>query len=179
MPKELEWALSKGVLPRDFVLDFEGRNHGEPELLYLVAWRNIELIAKVLEFCPGSILVDARHSTSKRGPLFLASDIGETQIVELLLTIGGADATLVDNYLDGPLHAAASGGHADVISALCEKAAVINVNAHGNRDFTPLHVAAENGHLEAVKRLLVFGADKNGRTRSVARRAAAAAAAAT
>jgi ankyrin repeat protein len=175
IPTELEWALSKKVIPKNFILDFEGRNHGEPELLFLVAWKNVALISLVLRYCDNTN-VNARHSTSKRGPLFLASEKGLTEIVEMLL-MTGANATMVDNYLNTPLHAAACGGYADVISALCEKAESINVNAHGNRDYTPLHVAAENGHLEAVKCLLKYGANKDERTRSRAERAAAATAA--
>ena len=60
-----------------------------------------------------------------------------------------------------PMHAAASAGHADVLSSLLENGA--DVDVQGSSDLTPLYPASRYGNLEAVQVLLDRRADINAR----------------
>jgi ankyrin repeat protein len=94
-------------------------------------------------------------------PLYHAARLGFCDLVKLLIAEhpehvkarGGNEVT--------PMHAAASGGHADILSLLLEHGA--DVDGRGIYNFTPLHHASLYGRLEAGKFLLDHGADINTR----------------
>ena len=107
--------------------------------------------------------VDSMPSPTKPEavPLYYAAWLGFRDLAEHLIAEhpdhvnarGGREMT--------PMHAAASTGHADILSLLLENGA--EVDGQGIIGQTPLHRAAWNGTLEAGKRLLDRGADVNAR----------------
>ena len=68
---------------------------------------------------------------------------------------GGVESK--DKGGDTPLILASGFGLKEVVAALIEAGADINVE--GNKGVTPLFVASQDGHLEVVKELLRGGAD--------------------
>ena len=96
--------------------------------------------------------------------LHVAASDGQSDVVAVLLSSGGAsvDATANDGLT--ALLAATQHGHTDVIRALC--AAGADADLGGVRGVRPLHLAAAEGHLESAEILLEAGADVNARTDS-------------
>uniref|UniRef100_A0A7N4V078 Ankyrin repeat domain 52 n=1 Tax=Sarcophilus harrisii TaxID=9305 RepID=A0A7N4V078_SARHA len=105
-----------------------------------------------------------------RTALFLATERGSTECVEVL-TAHGASALVKERKRKWtPLHAAAASGHTDSLHLLIdsgERADITDVmDAHGQ---TPLMLAIMNGHVDCVHLLLEKGstadaADRRGRT---------------
>lgn len=60
-----------------------------------------------------------------------------------------------ESGIDTPLHAAAGGGHLDVLELLLSSGA--DVSASANDDSQPLHYAARNGHVQICEALLEAG----------------------
>ncbi|GFR52067.1 hypothetical protein Agub_g14589 [Astrephomene gubernaculifera] len=113
-----------------------------------------------------------------RTPLWVASQRGNLELVELLLAAlvvgggtgnGGGKAAVDAANASGvtPLRVAAAQGHAQVVELLL--AAGARVDAADKDGFTPLYVACARSHLEVVRLLLAAGAppdraDKGQRT---------------
>ncbi len=99
--------------------------------------------------------------------LEMGADTGAPHLVAYTGDLRGIKSHLEKNApvdrLEGftLLHAAAAGGHADVIEFLIAKGA--NVNAKDNWDWTPLHGAARKGHRGIVELLIGKGADVSAR----------------
>lgn len=98
-------------------------------------------------------------------PLMIASELGRTDIVKMLLDLG-ASVKLVDKHVmrsEGggatALHYAIKGGNSDTVRLLLQAKADPNKMSH-NGDL-PLDIAAFNGRLELVKALVEGGADVN------------------
>ena len=90
-------------------------------------------------------------------PLMIASGLGQSQMVELLLT-AGADALAVEPRMGATaLHKAAQSGNADVIGLLLDHGSFVDQQSPvlGN---TPLMDAVLHKHGEAVRLLLKRGA---------------------
>ena len=102
-------------------------------------------------------LVEAR-SPDGFTPLHLAAFFGQADAARLLLARGAACDPAGSGWMTGtPLHAAAAGSHAAIVTMLLGAGADPNVRQrHG---FTPLHSAAANGDLASVEALLGAGAD--------------------
>jgi ankyrin repeat protein len=99
-------------------------------------------------------------------PLFIASLMGHTRVVSVLLAF---EANLHEKGTTGytPLHIAAFMGHTDVVRRLILRGA--DVNSLGNTASTPLHEAARSGQHALVLFLIEQGAnvcaeDKYGHT---------------
>ncbi len=91
-------------------------------------------------------------------PLHVAAEAGHADVVELLLTHGGAlDAA--DNEGLTALHLAARRGHAEMVKLLLSEGPQVDTRDEVRQ--TALHLAAEAGHSEAVELLLSGGADPN------------------
>ena len=92
-------------------------------------------------------------------PLHMASLVGATDIIRVLLSKGakvnGTD--LIGN--ETPLHFTSRGGHADVIRLLIQHKA--NIEAVNLVQWMPLHLVANKGYHEAAEILLHYGADPN------------------
>ncbi|CAN0267626.1 unnamed protein product [Ectocarpus sp. 8 AP-2014] len=98
-----------------------------------------------------------------RAPLEHAACTGDHGLVEKLLE-AGADASAGWRGCDDRtlLHAAAEGGHAQVVSALRRAGAGRDINAIRSRArSTPLHLAISGGHEAAAGVLMMAGADVN------------------
>lgn len=100
-------------------------------------------------------------------PLFISSELGNTEIVEYLLD-NGANVNYT-NSIDGAtaLYIAAKTGQNSVIELLLNRGA--NIEAVYEKVQTPLYVAALNGNIDSVKMLIRYNAnvnvrDDNGKT---------------
>lgn len=78
---------------------------------------------------------------------------------KLIHTISPKKAALLDSINSSWLYIAAQQGHIDVVNALIDAGA--NVNLLIDNDIRPLFVAAENGHLDVVKALIKANANLN------------------
>ncbi|CAI6099073.1 unnamed protein product [Clonostachys chloroleuca] len=89
------------------------------------------------------------------GCLHLASTSGEIEVVkELLQVIKGTDANSFRFLFGYSLHAAAHGGHVDILSFLLQHWADVNRRNYLGR--SPILVAAQMGRKKAVKFLLSY-----------------------
>lgn len=82
----------------------------------------------------------------------LAAYFGKLSIIRLVLSTSPEDADLLNNSGQGPLHIAASEGHAEVVSELLRLGA--NATQQDNDGRTALHVAVLKGRLNIVRLLL-------------------------
>ena len=106
-----------------------------------------------------------------RTALFMAAMRGHTRIVELLLgylpeTEGQrvekiskrVDPNRSDNESTSPLHAAAFGGHIDIVRMLLtddvERPFIFRPNQTNSKGETPLHIACKKGHKNIVELLI-------------------------
>ncbi|KAI9351001.1 ankyrin repeat-containing domain protein, partial [Pilaira anomala] len=85
------------------------------------------------------------------------------QTVELLITDGAADVSVIDEQGNSLLHLAASNGFTDVIPLLIEKG--VAVDNHNSRGISPLAIAISLGYIDTAKALIDGGANVNGKTR--------------
>ena len=108
-----------------------------------------------------------RPEKPKAVPLYYAARLGFRDLAEHLIAKHPEHVHARGGYEETPIHAAASVGHADILSLLTEHGADIDVGESG--DITPLSRAAFKGHVESVQMLLECGAtidvpDNLGRT---------------
>ncbi|XP_064076065.1 ankyrin repeat domain-containing protein 50 [Vanessa tameamea] len=122
--------------------------------LYVLALDNRLAMARQLLACGASV-----HSgdTEGRTPLHVSAWQGHTEMVNMLIKVGGAAVDGRDRCARTALHAAAWRGRAAALRALLALgAAPAAVCAQGA---TPLGIAAQEGHEECVLWLLQHGAD--------------------
>jgi hypothetical protein len=92
-------------------------------------------------------------------PLYYAARLGFQDLVEHLIAKHPEHVNANGGKEMTPMHAAASGGHVNILRLLLEHGAdVDSLNKYGE---TPLHRASWNGKLDAGHTLLDFGADIN------------------
>ena len=90
--------------------------------------------------------------------LHLAAYFGRAEAARMLLDADAEVAEPSHNELAvHPLHAAAAGGHSELVWILIASDAPVHARQRGG--WTPLHSAAANGDLESVLALLSAGAD--------------------
>jgi ankyrin repeat protein len=96
-------------------------------------------------------------------PLYYAARFGLRQLAEHLIAEHPEHVNAEGGEEVTPMHAAASAGHANILSLLIDHGADLNGRAlNGN---TPLRRASRNGKLDAGKLLLDHGADIDARDR--------------
>ena len=90
-------------------------------------------------------------------PLYLSASKGHALLVSLLLEQG---AVLIPEkkLLDTPLHAAAMGGHLQVVKLITSKFRD-SVDSTNKQSYTPIYLAIESGNLSVVNVLLDVGAN--------------------
>jgi len=96
-------------------------------------------------------------------PLYYVSGRGYRGLVDYLISKRPEDLNVRGHY-GTPLHAALSGGHADVAQLLLRHC--VDVDIRGYEDWTPLHLAAGHGFLGVTRTLVERNADINARDRS-------------
>ena len=120
-------------------------------------------IAKVRSLLDGDADVNGKLKFLERFPLYVASEAGHCDVVELLLN-RGADPDMQDYNGSTSLHVAAGFDHREIIETLLMRGA--NVHATDNNEDTPLHDAVNRGYLKIAELLLDRGADLNAKNRS-------------
>jgi ankyrin repeat protein len=142
---QMDKALVAAVRPHVERLDvFEAAAFGDLDRLS-------ELLAEDRD------LVEARSGDGFT-PLHLAAFFGQVDAARLLLARGAACDPPGTGWMTGtPLHAAAAGSHAAIVSILLETGA--DPNTRQRHGYSPLHAAAANGDLATVEVLLRAGAD--------------------
>src|SRR5262245_21477209 len=108
-----------------------------------------------------------RHDKDGRSPLMLAMEKDKPAFA-LALIAGGAPPNTHDRNYFYPLHKAAMAGEMDIVKALVEAGADVNVRTRDTED-TPLHMAISNGRRGIAEYLVSKGAridiaGKNGKT---------------
>lgn len=95
-------------------------------------------------------------------PLGLACYFGQTEVARYLM-MKGADVNLPSNngFHVLPIHSAAAGNYTDIVRALVNAGAQVNVKQQAG--VTPLHSAAQNGNADILILLLEHGAEVNTR----------------
>ena len=95
-------------------------------------------------------------------PLYYVARLGFRDLAEQLISEHPEHLNVKGGSEETPMHAAAFGGYAAIMSLLLEHG--IHVDIRRNRGSTPLHRASSNGNVEAGQFLLDRGADINART---------------
>ena len=95
-------------------------------------------------------------------PLHYAARLGFRDLAEHLIAEHPEHVNAKDGYQATPVHAAARGGHADIVSLLVDHGA--DVDGRQKYDQTALYLASIEGKVEAGQCLLDRGADINSRT---------------
>ncbi len=139
----LHWAVYKGNLNIvKLLIAYKANIHIRPKKAFML-------------FIDGNFYYGNEKST----PLHIASNMGHTKIVVLLVQ-KGADLNAKDKYNITPLHGACYGGHTKTAKVLIQKGA--DLNAKNKIGSTPLEVASRFGHTQIVKLLIQKGADVHG-----------------
>ncbi|CAH2056153.1 unnamed protein product, partial [Iphiclides podalirius] len=122
--------------------------------LYVLALDNRLAMARQLLACGASV-----HCSDSEGrtPLHVSAWQGHTEMVNLLITVGGARVDGRDRCARTALHAAAWRGRGAALRALLRHGA--SPAAVCTQGATPLGIAAQEGHEECVLWLLQHGAD--------------------
>ncbi len=120
-------------------------------------------IPRIRELIADGADVNARNKFGVT-TLFMASEYGRTEIVNLLLA-AKADVGIPRKDGATPLLQAAWKGHIEIARLLVAENAIVDAaNKHG---MTPLYLASQEGHTESVKMLLKAGADVHATHRTV------------
>jgi ankyrin repeat protein len=111
----------------------------------------------------GVSMSTASPEQPKAVPLYYAARLGFRDLAEHLIAKHPEHVNARGGYEVTPMHAAASAGHANILSLLTEHGA--DIEGRGKYGGTPLHRASVNGKLEAGQFLLDRGADIDARSR--------------
>jgi ankyrin repeat protein len=120
--------------------------------LHLAAWNGHLDVVRLLLTKEN---IDARGFFG-RTALFGSASLGDLELVKFLLH-SGANPNELDNYNQGPLHAALKNKHLQVAELLLDNKA--DPKTGDKFGFTPLHEAAQSGNIKLTKKLLEQGCD--------------------
>lgn len=153
--KIAERLLAAGAIVNDIwtiKLDDDSRSSPCTPLYIAVQNRHRDVAQLLLKYAaqPGLHAKDSKHI-----PLHVASQMGNIEMVELLLA-HGAPVNEVDIDKTTPLMLAAASGHENVIK--CLLAAGAKVNLVNNKKYTALYAALEMGYLAVANELMNAGA---------------------
>lgn len=158
----LWYAVSRGTWTTVQQLCQAGDDINRPDwdeltpLKLAIQKRDIAMVQFFLEHCENVLHMPTSqvgaHPDFDQSSLVLASEIGDGNIIRLLLKCG-VNPNTRNEYGESPLHLAATHGHAIAIKILLNSTNV-DKGVRDVYDCTPLHGAAAQGHLPAVKVLL-------------------------
>ncbi|XP_071135690.1 ankyrin-1-like [Mytilus edulis] len=119
-----------------------------------------------LGFCEMvSILIDNFDlNIIPENALYIASDLGSTSIVKLLLDRGINPNECIskqNGVKKTPIFVASKNGYTEIVKLLLENGSDASMNFWRRVKNTPLYVASKGGYIDIVKLLLNYGADPN------------------
>ncbi|KAK2161285.1 hypothetical protein LSH36_119g07020 [Paralvinella palmiformis] len=97
---------------------------------------------------------------SGRTPLFVAAEVGDLQILNMLIS-AGARVNIPNDYGMTPLCAVCLQNNSQVAFRLLEAGAGLKVNLADNRGSIPLHYAARFGNTDVMEALIEKGSELN------------------
>ena len=104
--------------------------------------------------------MEAEHPEKpKKAPLYHAARLGFRDLAAHLIAEHPEHLNARDGWGETAMHAAAGGGHTDIVSLLLEYD--VNIDSRDNCGATPLHYAPLGGRLDTGQYLLDHGADIN------------------
>jgi ankyrin repeat protein len=159
----MEYAVWRGYLDLVILLLAKGANPNLPtsknsSYLHLAAMKNYIDIAKVLVEKGAEVNARTEINNTSYTPLDLAINLGDEDMVKLLLR-NNANPNRINENGATPLHGAADNGHIGIISLLLAQGA--NLDAADDDGFTPLHIAVSQNDIVATRLLLAEGANPN------------------
>lgn len=150
----------RGALSSMHMDQLNGKDESGDTALHAACMNShIDVVQAILS--QGSALERDSRDFDNATPLMIASGQGCFEIVHKLVR-AGSDALAVDRLGWAPVHHAAAGGHALVVSFLVERAGRAGRKNAFDRDSSgcsPLWLAVDSGDLETVRVLLLEGAD--------------------
>ena len=128
-------------------------------LLLRAARENKPLEVKALLLAGADI--NTKEEGTNKTPLYLASENGNTEIVDILLANENILVDKMDNKSFTPLIIASAKGHKDIITKLVQKGAELNFKTKNG--FTPLLMAVWNKQIPAAVHLIKtnFGSEQS------------------
>ena len=123
-------------------------------LVLAVMLDNAELVQDMLN---SGAKVDIHNKVENSTALHCAAEIGNTEVVKLLVDAGsssGFDIDLKEDIDQTPLHLATQEGHVEVMQILLNSGA--KVDEQDQYGYTPLHYAAIIRNIQAIKLLLEY-----------------------
>jgi ankyrin repeat protein len=158
----LQTSSDRGFAQIYALLQAFGPNPGARDELYgtglhaAVANGYTQIVKLMLDQEQGDInAAKEEHGT----PLCIASNTGNEEIVELLLSSGANPS--IQCSAGTPLHIASSLGHLSIVRTLLKTCETSIINSIGGHFGTPLQAACYRGHTEIARLLLHSGADAN------------------
>lgn len=154
--KTVELLLEKGADPNR-----EDPNH--QSVLLLAMSKSLEMVKVLVKFKTDiNKVVYSGKNSSKKTPLYWATENGDIELLKFLLESGARVNSLNDCYTgvcdDTPLHSACREGYFDELKLLLNYGAM--VNAKNSLGETPLLVNCETDEdVDCIKLLVSYGAD--------------------
>ncbi|KAL5108862.1 Ankyrin repeat and KH domain-containing protein 1 [Taenia crassiceps] len=142
-------------------------NHGSPletanykfctPLMQAAFYGHIEIVQCLID---RGANVDQPLNSNKDSALTLACEMGDNEIIGILLKVGesnqGAEVNRYEDSVDAPILAAICGGNLDIVKLLIAYHA--NIEERNKVGYTPLMLAAQKGAGDMVTELLDVGA---------------------
>ena len=116
---------------------------------------NLEALEKLLNDTKEKKIINKLDSKNGKNMLFVASEEGRLEMVDLLLEMG-ARVNYTNREKNTPIIGAAYYGECEVIQLLVDKGG--NINAVGENNETAILVACRRGHMKTVEFLFSLGA---------------------
>ena len=144
-------ALQFILQHKDKIVNIEARGAGGGTALHVAAIKGHADVIELLLTNGADINAESETGAT---PLVLAAENGKIEALQFILQHKDKTVDIEAKGAGGgtALHAAAIGGHVDVIELLLTNGA--DINAESETGATPLVLAAENGQLEALRFIL-------------------------
>ena len=145
---ELQYCLGK----KGFNVNMKNAA-GDTALHVAIAYRQVEAVKLLVRYKPDL------EATGKAGltPLMLSMDMGKPDMTLAIVRAEGSNPNTHDAKYVYPLHKAAEEGEMDIVKALVERGADVNVRTRDTED-TPLHLAIRKGRRGVAEYLVQKGA---------------------